>query len=85
MIRPAPGLSWPPVAGEVAIYDARDGQYHVLNPSAAAIWAALATGSPVPEIVADLADAHGVPVEAMRADVDAFIADAIQIGLLVDG
>lgn len=85
MIRPAPVLSWPPVAGEVAIYDARDGQYHVLNPSAAAIWAALATGSPVPEIVADLADAHGVPVEAMRADVDAFIADAIQIGLLVDG
>ena len=84
MIRPAPELSWPPVAGELAIYDARDGQYHVLNPSAAAIWAAIAAGTPVPQIVADLSDAHGVPADAMRADVDAFIADAVQLGLLVD-
>jgi PqqD family protein of HPr-rel-A system len=84
MIRPAPGLSWPPVAGELAVYDARDGQYHVLNPSAAAIWAAIAAGRPVPQVVADLADAHDVPVDAMRADVHAFIADAMQLGLLVD-
>lgn len=84
MIRPAPELSWPPIAGELAIYDARDGQYHVLNPSAAAIWAAIAAGTPVPQIVADLAATHGIPVDAMRTDVDAFIADGIQLGLLID-
>lgn len=84
MIRPAPELSWPPVTGELAIYDARDGQYHVLNPSAAAIWTAIAVETPVAQIAADLAAAHRVPVEAMRADVDAFVADALQLGLLVD-
>ncbi len=84
MIRPAPELSWPPIAGELAIYDARDGQYHVLNPSAAAIWTAIAAGTPVAQIVADLAAVHRIPVDAMRADVEAFVADAVQLGLLVD-
>lgn len=84
MIRPAPELSWPPVAGELAVYDARDGQYHVLNPSAAAIWTAMAAQTPVSQIVADLAARHGIAVEAMRADVDAFIAEALALGLLID-
>lgn len=84
MIRPAPELSWPPVTGELAIYDARDGQYHVLNPSAAAIWTAIAAETPVAQIAADLAARHGMAEDAMRADVDAFVADALQLGLLVD-
>lgn len=84
MIRPAPELSWPPISGELAIYDARDGQYHVLNPSAAAIWAAIAAETPVDQIVADLATRYGVAEVEMRADVDRFVADAIQLGLLID-
>lgn len=84
MIQPAPELSWPPVPGELAIYDARDGRYHVLNPSAAAIWIAIAAKTPVTQIAAELAAAHGVPVDAMRADVDSFVADALELGLLVD-
>jgi len=84
MIRPAPELSWPPVAGELAVYDARDGQYHVFNPSAAAIWAGIAAQTPTVQIAADLAARHGVAIEAMRADVDAFIAEALALGLLID-
>ncbi|MDK2766920.1 MAG: PqqD family protein [Sphingomonas sp.] len=84
MIRPASELSWPPVAGELAIYDARDGQYHVLNPSAAAIWTAIAAETPVAQIATDLAARHGIAVDAIRADVDAFITDALQLGLLID-
>jgi len=84
MIRPAPSLTWPPVAGEMALYDARDGCYHVLNSSAAAIWTAIAAETPVERVATDLAIAHGVPIEAMRTDVDAFIAEALQLGLLVD-
>jgi hypothetical protein len=84
MIRPAPDLTWPPVSGEMALYDARDGRYHVLNSSAAAIWAAIAAETPIEQVAADLADAHCVPIEAMRADVDAFVANALQLGLLVD-
>lgn len=66
MIRPAPELSWPPVAGELAVYDARDGQYHVLNPSAAAIWAAIAAQTPAAQIVADLAARHGTASQLKR-------------------
>lgn len=84
MIRPAPELSWPPVTGELAIYDARDGRYHVLNPSAAAIWKAIAAETPLAQIAAELAAAHDVPVEVMLHDVDAFVADALQLGLLFD-
>jgi PqqD family protein of HPr-rel-A system len=84
MIRPAPELSWPPVAGELAIYDARDGQYHVLNPSAAAIWTAIAAGTPAADIATDLAARYDIAVDAMQADVDAFITDALQLRLLID-
>lgn len=84
MIRPAPDLTWPPVSGEMAVYDARDGRYHVLNSSAAAIWAAIAAETPIEQVAADLANAHGVPIEALQADVDAFVADALRLGLLVD-
>jgi len=84
MIRPAPDLTWPPVSGEMAVYDARDGRYHVLNGSAAAIWAAIAAETPIEQVAADLANAHGVPIEALQADVDAFVADALRLGLLVD-
>jgi len=84
MIRPAPDLTWPSVSGEMAVYDARDGRYHVLNGSAAAIWAAIAAETPIEQVAADLANAHGVPIEALQADVDAFVADALRLGLLVD-
>ncbi|WP_337846996.1 PqqD family protein [Sphingomonas sp.] len=84
MIRPAPELSWPPVSGELAIYDARDGQYHVLNPSAAAIWTAIAARTPLARVAADLAARHAVAEVEMRADIDRFVAEAIQLGLLID-
>lgn len=84
MVRPAPEISWPPVTGELAIFDARDGRYHVLNPSAAAIWGAIAAETPLAQIAADLAAAHDVPVEAMQRDVHAFVAEALELGLLFD-
>ncbi|MCA1196534.1 HPr-rel-A system PqqD family peptide chaperone [Sphingomonas sp. R647] len=84
MIRPALELYWPPVPGELAIYDTRDGRYHVLNPSAAVIWSAIAAETPVARIAADLAARFGIAVDVMQADVDAFVANALQLGLLVD-
>lgn len=84
MIKIAPQLSWPPVEGELALYDARDGRYHVLNDSAADIWRRIAAGDEAAEIAAALATAHRAPVDSVRRDVDAFIADALGMGLLVD-
>ena len=84
MIEIAPQLSWPPVEGELAIYDGRDGRYHVLNDSAADIWRRISAGKGAAEIAAELAELHHAPVESVRHDVDAFIASALEMGLLFD-
>lgn len=83
MLKIAPQLSWPPVEGELAVFDGRDGRYHVLNPSAAAIWRGLADGAEAPQLAETLAEEHAVPVAQVRADIDAFIASALDAGLLV--
>lgn len=83
MIEIAPQCSWPPVEGELAVYDARDGRYHVLNESAAEIWRGIAAGKPAETIAAELAEASHAPVETVRRDVDAFIAEGIAMGLLL--
>ncbi|MCW3846658.1 PqqD family peptide modification chaperone [Sphingomonas sp. LB-2] len=85
MIAIAPQLSWPPVAGELAVYDSRDGRYHVLNLSAAEIWRRIAAGKGAAEIAAELAETNRAPLDKVRRDVDAFIAGALDMGLLVDG
>ena len=84
MIRTAPQLSWPPVGGELAIYDGRDGRYHVLNDTAADIWRCISAGKEAAEIATELAERHRAPLESVRRDVDAFIASALEMGLLVD-
>lgn len=84
MIKIAPQLSWPPVEGELAIYDSRDGKYHVLNGSAAEIWCRIAEEKGAAEIASELAAAHRATVEIVRRDVDLFIAGALELGLLID-
>lgn len=84
MITVAPELSWPPIDGEVAIYDSRDGKYHVLNETAAQIWRGIAAGLGAAEIASELAEKHRTMVELVRRDVDLFIADGLELGLLVN-
>lgn len=84
MIEIAPQLSWPPVEGELAIYDSRDGKYHVLNGSAAAIWRRIAAGLGAAEIATELALEHRTTVDTVRRDVDLFFAGALELGLLID-
>ncbi len=84
MIKIAPQLSWPPVEGELAIYDSRDGKYHVLNDSAARIWCRIAAGLGAAEIAAELAACYPSAVESVRRDVDLFIADGLELGLLIN-
>jgi hypothetical protein len=84
MIKIAPHLSWPPVEGELAIYDSRDGKYHVLNDSAARIWRRIAEGLGAAEIASELAEEHRATVESVRRDVDLFIAEGLELGLLIN-
>jgi hypothetical protein len=84
MIKIAPQLSWPPVDGEVAVYDSRDGKHHVFNSSAARIWHRIAEGLGAVEIASELAAEHRAPVESVRRDVDLFIAEGLELGLLIN-
>ncbi|MEZ0243750.1 MAG: PqqD family protein [Sphingomonas sp.] len=85
MLSIAPYISWNPVEGELALFDSRTGTYHALNGSGAAIWRAIASGKSEVETTDQLAAEHGAARETVAADVRAFIADALSLGLLVEG
>ena len=75
-------VSWQNVPGELALFDLRDGSYHVLNGSAAAIWRAIAAGQTKPEIIAALCSSHDAPADEIAQAVEAFIDNARAKGLL---
>jgi hypothetical protein len=78
----APSISWNPVEGELALFDARTGAYHALNPGAATIWRAIASGMNETQAIDAIAEAHDAPREIIAANVRDFIADALAKGLL---
>lgn len=84
MLRIAPHIAWNNVEGELALFDSRDGTYHALNGSGAAIWRAIAAGQGQPDIVDSLAARFDAPRAAIEANVAEFIAAARARGLLED-
>jgi hypothetical protein len=83
MIRCAPSISWVPGGSAVTLFDARDGSYHALNESGSAIWTALGDGQQPDEIARTIAEAHRASPEQVRQDIQAFVALALDKGLLV--
>ena len=83
MLRIAPHVAWNNVAGELALFDSRDGSYHALNLSGAAIWRSIAAGIPEGEIAGHLAAAHDAPRDMIAANVAEFIDAALAKGLLI--
>lgn len=75
-------VSWQNVPGELALFDLRDGRYHALNGTAAAIWRAIAAGQAPADIVAGLHARHDAPEGEIEQAVDDFIAEARDKGLL---
>lgn len=84
MLTIAPYVAWNNVEGELALFDSRDGTYHALNGSAAAIWRAIAAGQSSAEIVDTIAARFDAPPSAIAQHVDEFIAAALAKGLLED-
>lgn len=82
MLRIAPHIAWNNVEGELALFDSRDGSYHALNGSGAAIWRAIAAGHDQPGIVEALAAQFDAPRAAIEASVVEFVAAARARGLL---
>jgi hypothetical protein len=76
-------ITWQDVDGELALFDERDGRYHLLNGTAAMIWRGIAAGTDRAGLIEQLAAGFCVEPEEIVADVDAFIGAAMAQGLLL--
>jgi Coenzyme PQQ synthesis protein D (PqqD) len=84
LIKIAPAIAWNNVEGELALFDSRNGAYHALNGTGAAIWRAIADGLDPAEIAGSLAAAYDAPRDAIESEIAAFIGMASAKGLLED-
>ena len=71
------------VGREAILHDARSGQAHVINASAARVWE-LCDGRPSDQLLAAFAEPYGLAPEAVRADVERVLAGFRDLGLLTD-
>ncbi|MGH8934913.1 MAG: PqqD family protein [Acidimicrobiia bacterium] len=76
------GLEWLTADGEIVALDLESSNYLATNPSGALLWGALVGGATRKELVSKLVEAFGVDPEGARADVDAFVAQLSEQGLL---
>jgi hypothetical protein len=76
------GISWTEVDGEVVALDVSAAIYLAANETGAMLWRALAGGSTRNELAQLVIDAYDVPADQAAADIDAFLADLQDRGLL---
>jgi hypothetical protein len=67
-------VTWRVVDGEALIVDLHTGDYFSLNPVATDIWERLHVGVEPAEIVADIAEKHGIDAATVGADLDDLLA-----------
>lgn len=83
----SPDVVWLQADDGVRLYDAAEGEFQTLNPTAAAIWLRVAEGEETAEIVDALAEEYHATDDAQRqlivADVHEFLTDLGEKGLLV--
>lgn len=75
-------LEWRRVDDEIIAVDASQWTYLSANGSAALLWEALARGTTRDELVETLLAEFAIDRERAAADVDAFLADLAERGLL---
>jgi PqqD family protein of HPr-rel-A system len=72
-----------PLDDHLVLYDARDGVVHVLNPTAAQVWADCDGARDAAALARALAARCGIPERRARADVRSLLAELRCTGLLV--
>jgi hypothetical protein len=70
------------IDGDAVVYDELQERTHLLNPTGAIVWGLLDGETRLDELSADLAEAFGVDVEEVLADVVALVRELGQRGLL---
>lgn len=78
----AEGLSWREVEGEIVALDAHQSEYFAINATGRLLWPQLAHGATRGEFVDTLAASFEVDEATGAADLDAFLADLAERGLL---
>ena len=71
--------------GEVLVLDLRTSLYFGMTGTAARIWQLLEAGQGQEEIVRTLANEYDAESQAIAADVDSFVADLVERGLVTRG
>lgn len=75
-------LSLVSLDGETVVWDGTTGDVHYLNPTASIVFELCDGTGTVPELAADIAEAFGMPVEQVHADVLAIVTQYREAGLL---
>ncbi|HYK05025.1 MAG TPA: lasso peptide biosynthesis B2 protein [Thermoanaerobaculia bacterium] len=83
-LRPAAHVRAAFADGIGVLLDLRSGRYIALNAVGATLWRALLAGAVLDEVLQRLALDCGQPVERLRQDAGAFMAQARKAGLLAD-
>lgn len=78
----APGLDAVDMDGELVMMGLEQGEYYALRGSAASLWQHLAEPRTVDDLCGLLAQEYDVAAIDCRADVAAFLADALGRGLV---
>ncbi len=77
-------VQWVTVDGEVVALDMRSELYLGVNPAGARLWQALADGTTHAELLQILIDEYSIDRQVAGRDVDAFIEQLREQGLLSD-
>lgn len=80
-LRPG-AVTWREVDGEAILLDLGSSEYLGVNASGTVLWQMLDAGTTERELVAALQERFGVPADAARTDVDAFLTAARERNLL---
>ncbi len=75
-------LAWRTVDDEMIAIDVRDSTYLTANDSGALLWAAFASGTTKEALTGSLVAAYGIDEETAAADVERFLIDLRERGLL---
>jgi hypothetical protein len=75
-------LAWREVEGEVVVVDVRTSTYLSANDSGGRLWSRLSEGTTRDELVAELVEGFGVDAETAGVDIDKFLQQLRDQGLL---
>lgn len=81
--RQAPGIPARNVEGVMAVITPRSSEIHRLNPTATVIWDRCQDGATREQLIEALAEVFQASEGQLRQDVDLFLTEALQKGILI--